>query len=278
MKVFFSILVALLGVGVPAKAALPDCEAMAAQVGQDAGLPKFLLPTISRIESGRHTDGERQAWPWALNHAGKSLYFENRDAALDYLKSATKDGRTNIDVGCMQINHYWHGDEFQSLDVMLDPKNNVTYAAQFLKDLYQQHGSWAEAVKHYHSPDEMRGKKYLLGFDTEFENMKLTESTYSAVLPSSLSVTSFFNFGAAEQQPVKMGLGLLMSSTLKTQNNELADAAYSRVIAGFGSEVSNGEIWVLPVLNEFSKFSQVRGVLHAKWSQVLAMRKALSRN
>jgi hypothetical protein len=79
------------------------------------------LPAIARIESGRSVKGKRKAWPWTLNHAGKGLYFETKSAALAYLGTATAGGRTNIDVGCMQINHYWHGQEFKSLEGMIDP-------------------------------------------------------------------------------------------------------------------------------------------------------------
>jgi hypothetical protein len=45
-----------------------------------------------------------------------------------------------------------------------------------------------------------------------------------------------------------------------------------------GPEVNNDEIRIFPVFDELAEPSQVRGVLHAKWSQVQAMRKVLSRN
>jgi hypothetical protein len=143
---------------------VPDCETMAAEAGRRAGLPAGLLPAISRIEAGRGKGGERRAWPWTLNHAGKGLYFETRAEAMTYLREATVRGRTNIDVGCMQVNHYWHGANFASLDAMMNPETNIAYAVRFLKELHDRHGSWAAAVRHYHSPDPQRGERYLAAF------------------------------------------------------------------------------------------------------------------
>jgi hypothetical protein len=137
---------------------------MAEQAGRQSGLPEGLLPAIARIESGRGRGGAVRAWPWTLNHAGKGMYFETAAETLDYLRTATRGGRTNIDVGCMQINHRWHGENFPSLEAMLNPETNIAYAIVFLKDLRERHGSWAEAVRHYHSPDEGRGARYYAAF------------------------------------------------------------------------------------------------------------------
>jgi hypothetical protein len=162
---FIALMIGLQPVSASA-AVVPDCEAMAARVGAAAGLPAGLLPAISRIESGRRVGKAVRAWPWTLNHAGKGLYFETRAEALDYLKKTVAEGPRNIDVGCMQVNNYWHGKNFPSLDAMLDPETNIRYAVRFLKELYEQEGSWEEAVKHYHSPDPDRGARYHRAFQT----------------------------------------------------------------------------------------------------------------
>ena len=142
-------------------AAAVDCETLAAQAGARAGIPNALLPSIARIESGKK-QGELgvRAWPWTLNQAGKGMYFETRDDALAYLKKAVASGVTNIDVGCMQINYRWHGDQFGSLEEMMDPVLNTRYSAKFLSDLFRRHKSWEIATRHYHSPKEERGKWY----------------------------------------------------------------------------------------------------------------------
>ncbi len=53
MKKIFLIIAIMLGTAIPAQASLPDCETIAAQVGQQAGLPALIMPAIARIESGR---------------------------------------------------------------------------------------------------------------------------------------------------------------------------------------------------------------------------------
>ena len=145
-------------------ATVPDCEAIATRIGAAEGLPAGLLPAISRIESGRKVGKSVHAWPWTLNHAGKGLFFDTRDAALAYLRKTVADGPRNIDVGCMQINNYWHGKQFSSLEAMIDPETNVRYAVRYLKELYREKGSWDAAVRHYHSPDPERGARYHRAF------------------------------------------------------------------------------------------------------------------
>lgn len=152
--------VALAAVFAPAQASVPNCEALAAGAGARAGLPDGLLPSIARVESGRTVDGKRAAWPWTLNQAGKGMYFETREAALDYLKSAVARGVRNIDVGCMQINYRWHGDQFASLEEMMDPVLNTSYAARFMTELYNRLGSWDRATGEYHSTNPARSAKY----------------------------------------------------------------------------------------------------------------------
>ncbi|MFC7703630.1 hypothetical protein ACFQXB_05410 [Plastorhodobacter daqingensis] len=138
-----------------------DCETLAAARAAQAGIPPGLMPAIARVEAGRGDGrGGRRAWPWTLNHSGKGMYFETREAALDYLYRAIAEGATNIDIGCMQVNYHWHGDHFRSLEEMIDPLRNVDYAARFLIDLHQRLGSWEAATRHYHSADPARGARY----------------------------------------------------------------------------------------------------------------------
>jgi soluble lytic murein transglycosylase-like protein len=60
-------------------------------------------------------------------------------------------GVENIDVGCMQVNLYYHGDAFETLKQAFDPAANVAYAAEFLLDLREERGSWTRAIGDYHS-------------------------------------------------------------------------------------------------------------------------------
>lgn len=138
----------------------PDCEAIAARLGAQAGLPDGLLPAISRIESGRAAKGGTKAWPWTLNTGGQGYYFENSYDAMDFLQTILAKGQRNVDIGCMQINYRWHGENFPSVAAMMDPEQNITYAIGFLKTLRAQSGSWSAAVQRYHSNDPDRGNAY----------------------------------------------------------------------------------------------------------------------
>lgn len=141
----------------PAQASAPSCSDLAAEAGARLGIPQGLLPAISLVESG--TGGA--PWPWTLNEGGKGMYFKTKDAALAYLKEAIARGVTNIDVGCMQLNYRWHSAGFASLEEMLDPNRNTTYAALFLTELQKRLGTWKAATAHYHSTDADRGARYV---------------------------------------------------------------------------------------------------------------------
>jgi len=130
----------------------PNCEEIASEIEKEANLPKHLLSSISRVEAGRKlSNGKVRGWPWALNHAGKGLYFESKEEALKYLEKAVLSGSRNIDVGCMQLNYRWHKVAFSTIEEMIDPELNIKYAVQFIKELYQRHNNWEDVIKHYHS-------------------------------------------------------------------------------------------------------------------------------
>ncbi len=69
-------------------------------------------------------------------------------------------GVTNIDIGLLQINWRFHGKHFKNISEILDTKNNIDYAASFLRKLYNIHGSWREAVRYYHSARPEHHRKY----------------------------------------------------------------------------------------------------------------------
>ena len=68
----------------------------------------------------------------------------------------------NLDVGCMQINIKWHKNNFKKIIDMFAVEPNVSYAASFLLQLKNKHGSWDKAIKHYHSSDPNKNKPYLI--------------------------------------------------------------------------------------------------------------------
>ena len=76
---------------------------------------------------------------------------------IKYLKSNI-NLKKSIDVGCMQINTKYHLKNFKNLSHLVEPEENVKYAAIYLLKLYKKHKSWNEAVSRYHSsiPKERR--------------------------------------------------------------------------------------------------------------------------
>ncbi|MDX1739123.1 MAG: transglycosylase SLT domain-containing protein [Alphaproteobacteria bacterium] len=137
------------------------CEEAIAFAEKSMGIPSQLLHAIALGESGRGlpkniSQSERSIsgmtlWPWTVMAEGKGRYLKNKFEALKEVKKLKTKGVTNIDIGCMQINLHYHGKAFQNIEEGFNPIHNVAYAAIFLKNLRERHGSWTKAVKYYHS-------------------------------------------------------------------------------------------------------------------------------
>jgi hypothetical protein len=176
----------------------------------------------------------------------------------------------------MQINHYWHGQEFKSLEGMIDPIQNVTYAVKFLQQLHKQHGSWAEAVKHYHSPDETRGKRYFSGFSTAVDTLKSTSSNPTAKLATAPTHYEFFHLGSPRHGKIDMGVQLATKAEISMTKSSSMDPEYARLIASLGATVNTNQLIMPLTSNDMAKPSQVRGVLRNKWAEVESLRRSLA--
>jgi soluble lytic murein transglycosylase-like protein len=139
-----------------AAAATNPCEAEILQAADRYGIPAGILYAVGLTETGNK--GSLQ--PNALNIEGKAIFPKSRTEALADFQEARRQGKTLIDLGCMQINHHYHGAHFGSVDEMLDPHRNVDYAARFLANLHAQHQTWSMAVARYHAgPDNDPAQK-----------------------------------------------------------------------------------------------------------------------
>jgi soluble lytic murein transglycosylase-like protein len=118
-----------------------------ARAAQQYGVPAGVLYAVALTETG---SGGRLA-PWALNIEGRTVIATSREEAVAAFEAARAEGRKLIDLGCMQVNHHYHGRSFDSVEAMLDPEANVQYAARFLRDLHRKAGSWTGAVARYHA-------------------------------------------------------------------------------------------------------------------------------
>ncbi|WP_229426552.1 transglycosylase SLT domain-containing protein [Microvirga alba] len=123
------------------------CEREMVRAAAKHGIPLGMLYAVGLAETGRR--GSLQ--PYAMNIEGRAYFASNMTDAVQRFEEARRSGARLIDLGCMQINHYYHGDRFRSLASMLNPRDNVEYAAQFLKQLRAREGSWTMAVARYHA-------------------------------------------------------------------------------------------------------------------------------
>ncbi len=132
------------------------CEREMTRAAAKYDVPLAVLYAVGMTETGRRG----LLNPYALNIEGPSFFPASLDEALRRVEAAQKDGARLIDIGCMQINHYFHGSRFRSLKAMFDPRENVEYAAQFLKTLKAREGSWTLAAARYHAgPDNNPAQK-----------------------------------------------------------------------------------------------------------------------
>lgn len=130
----------------------PSCAIYINQYEKKHSIPKGLLHAISKAESGRKDDAGRIVpWPWTINAQGQGYYFPTKEEAVAAVQALQAKGIESIDVGCMQINLYYHPHAFQTLEEAFEPNKNVAYGAHFLTSLQKDHRSWHRAVAHYHS-------------------------------------------------------------------------------------------------------------------------------
>ena len=140
-----------------------SCEKVIETIEDLTDIPKNLLLSIGKSESGRILKSNKHViWPWTVNHAGKSLFFDTKNQMKKYVLKYVKKQDYNLDVGCMQINLKWHKNNFKKISDMFAVEPNVSYAASFLLQLKNKHGSWDKAIKHYHSSDPKKNKPYLI--------------------------------------------------------------------------------------------------------------------
>lgn len=123
------------------------CEAEMWRASQSFQVPLQVLYAVGLTETGR----KGRLHPYALNVEGEALFPTSRAEAMRLFEASRAKGAQLIDLGCMQVNHHYHGDQFNSPADMLDPRQNVTYAARFLKALRLREGSWSMAIARYHA-------------------------------------------------------------------------------------------------------------------------------
>ena len=139
-----------------------SCEKTIKSIELQTDIPKGLLLGIGKAEAIRKINNKYIIWPWTINHAGKSMFFDTKKQMRDYVFKNLKRNDFNIDVGCMQINIRWHKNNFKKIADMFEVSPNISYATSFLLQLKKKYGSWDKAIKHYHSSDPKKNIPYLI--------------------------------------------------------------------------------------------------------------------
>ena len=122
------------------------------KIAREERIPAKLLKSVTYVESGFH--------PWTLNVEGQPHFFDTRKAAEQHLEKVVKEGVTNVDIGCAQINWGWHGKKFKSPKDLLSPETSLRYAARLLRQNRIATRSWMKAALLYHSGDKVRQSIY----------------------------------------------------------------------------------------------------------------------
>ncbi|MFT8246303.1 transglycosylase [Roseomonas sp. BN140053] len=99
-------------------------------------LPQGLLVAVALAESGLHA--------YALNIGGRSHFPSNAEAARQLLAGA-RPGQS-IMAGCVQVNARVHA---RGSFWPLDPARATDWAAQHLRQKFDQTGNWGDAIRRW---------------------------------------------------------------------------------------------------------------------------------
>lgn len=154
------------------------CRLQTERQGRLARLPKDLLTAVSLVESGRWDAGRQAkvAWPWTVTANGEGKFFPTKEAAVAEVRRLRAHGVRSIDVGCMQINLFYHPNAFPDLQTAFDPAANVAYAVEFLTALHGETGSWTAAATRYHSATPVHARRYQARVLEEWRALKTHRS------------------------------------------------------------------------------------------------------
>lgn len=145
---------------------------MALQVGylENLGFKEF---TIRKPSTARKTDlsaTEAKSLlktmdpdlPVAIRGERFSKRFSNKWQAVFFVNRLLVAGHDNVDVGLMQVNWMYHGQNFTDLAEAFDPYHNVKYAVSYLLRHREKHDWWG-SVGRYHSGTKHHAERYIKG-------------------------------------------------------------------------------------------------------------------
>ena len=78
---------------------LDTCDNTIKKIETQTDIPNGLLHAIGKVESGRFLNNNNHViWPWTVNHAGKSLFFNTKRQMEKYVLKNVMENDHNIDV------------------------------------------------------------------------------------------------------------------------------------------------------------------------------------
>lgn len=177
------------------------CSSLFPYFEKKNSLPADSLHSISIQETGKKHPKHnlRIVWPWTVNVEGKGYYFQSMKEAIEFTQEQLVLGRTSIDVGCMQISLKHHAKAFSSLEQAFNPRENIAYGAKFLKEKFNNLGSWTKAIGHYHSATPEKAHKYQTSVSKIASNMPKYKHQLREIVKSSMNYYSI----AADEKRLK---------------------------------------------------------------------------
>lgn len=102
------------------------------EAAQAYSIDPLLLYSIALAESAKSVgDGSISPWPWTLRSPTTPYYAVSKEQALEILLLLLEQG-SSVDIGIMQVNWNWHGDDYTSAEELLDLRQNVFAGAKIL--------------------------------------------------------------------------------------------------------------------------------------------------
>ena len=227
------------------------CHSYVDETEKKLSIPKNTLKAIALTESGQYFKGKGiVAWPWSINVQGKGYIFPTKEKAVQAAHFLVRSGHTNFDMGCMQINYRHHGSAFKSLNDAFSPQQNVEYAGQFLKSLFDKNKSWEIAKAHYHSGNPEFYIPYLKLVANHFEKLNDTDTyTMPLNIENMLHAQKELKTRFQQSESIReLSLGKTVQSILG------AGSGYSADMKGVEKRMTNN----------FSKLNQLQSVYGGK--------------
>jgi hypothetical protein len=143
-----------------------------AQVGRQAGVDPLLLYSIALVESrSLHPDGQVAPTPW-LFRVNDHLVLGDRHHVQLQMALASQFGSAVQDVGIMQVYYPMHRDAVRDPLALLDPRTNISVAAQILREGMRETRDPVLGVGYYHSHTPALARDYGIAVMTVYQRLK----------------------------------------------------------------------------------------------------------